>query len=54
MMELRPGWQGELESWQVSLAVLPPRSRLAATLRLAGWQTWYSDETAVVLRRESP
>lgn len=52
--ELRPGWRDVLQAWDVSLAVLPTGSPLAHELaREPGWQVWYRDDTAAILRYES-
>lgn len=51
--ELRPGWREVLRAWDVSLALLPSGSPLAQELaREPGWQVWYRDGTATILRRE--
>ena len=49
---LDDGWEDELRTRDVSIVIVPPVSRLARALASTGeWQTWYSDETAAVLRR---
>ena len=49
---LQAGWREKLDSAGISVAVLPPRSPLAAELgRGEAWREWYRDSTAVVLLR---
>lgn len=49
---LEPGWRDVLKRWDVSLALVPPSSRLADELmRDARWRPWYCDSIAVILRR---
>jgi len=49
---LQPGWREELTDWDISIAILPPHSRLAAELlREPGWHELRRDSTAVTLRR---
>jgi hypothetical protein len=49
---LRPGWQQELEHWQIRTVVLPPAAPLVAALRAApDWRRAYEDSQAVVLVR---
>jgi hypothetical protein len=48
---LDPGWQDVMQRWGVTVALVPPRSRLAHELAGdLGWSTWYCDSTAVILR----
>ena len=49
--DLDPGWQKELERWQIRTIIINPRSRMAKGLALEpNWKVWYSDSTAVVYR----
>ncbi len=49
---LQPGWREKLAGWDISLAILPIRSPLAAELaREPGWTEWHRDSTATVLIR---
>jgi hypothetical protein len=49
---LDPGWQDVLKRRCIDLALISARSRLAEELvRDGGWSTWYSDSTAVILRK---
>jgi hypothetical protein len=51
---LQPGWREALQRWDVSLALLTPKSPLAHELsREPGWSIWYCDTTAVFLRKGS-
>lgn len=51
---LDPGWREVLRRWNISLALLPPGSRLADELkRDQGWRVWYCDSTAVLLQSGS-
>ena len=48
---VRPGWQGELERWNIRTIVVPPKSRLAQALeREPRWTLWYRDSTSSVFR----
>jgi hypothetical protein len=49
---LDPGWDEVLQKRDISLTLVPPRSRLAH--ELVGdrrWSVWYCDSTAAILRR---
>jgi hypothetical protein len=49
---LDPGWRDVLRKWDISIALLEPKSRLVAELRRdPGWRTWYADSTATILVR---
>jgi hypothetical protein len=49
---LQPGWREKLAGWDISVAILPIRSALAAELtREPGWTEWHRDSTATVLIR---
>lgn len=52
IVDLEPGWREALRQWNVSLVIVPSRSKLAAELkREPGWQVWYQDQTAIILQR---
>ncbi len=54
MTTLDPGWRDILARWDISVALLPPGSRLRAELdREPGWRTWYADSTAAILVRDA-
>jgi hypothetical protein len=49
---LDAGWQQVLQRWGITLALLPPESRLAQELTTDhGWRIWYCDSTAAILTR---
>jgi hypothetical protein len=49
---LDPGWRDVLKRWDITLALVPPESRLANELiRDHGWRVWYCDSTAAILTR---
>jgi hypothetical protein len=49
--DLDPGWQKELDRWQIRTIIIDPKSRMAKGLALeSGWRVWYRDSTAVVFR----
>ena len=49
--DLDPGWQQELERWQIKTIIINPKSRMAKGLALEPkWKVWYRDSTAVVYR----
>ena len=49
---LEPGWRDILKRWNITLALLPPDSRLADELvRDGGWRPWFCDSVAVILQR---
>jgi hypothetical protein len=51
---LQPGWREKLAGWDISVAILPARSPLAAELaREPGWREWHQDSTATVLVRSA-
>ncbi len=50
---LQPQWRDRLATWNVSVAILPPDSPLAAALdRETGWRAWHSDSIATIFTRE--
>ena len=52
---LDPGWEEELNAWDVSVVLLPPSSRLVWALRRSGgWNVWYEDGVATILTRGEP
>jgi hypothetical protein len=49
---LEPGWRDILKRWNITLALLPPDTRLADELaRDGGWRPWYCDSVSVLLQR---
>ena len=49
--DLDPGWQQELDRWQVRTIIINPESRMAKGLAMEPkWKEWYRDSTAVVYR----
>jgi hypothetical protein len=51
---LDPGWRDVMKRWDIGLALLPPKSRLADELeRDQGWRVWHCDSIAVLLQRPS-
>jgi hypothetical protein len=49
---LEPNWGDVLRHWDITLALVPPDSRLAHELTADhGWGIWYCDSTAVILTR---
>jgi hypothetical protein len=52
---LEPGWRDVMKRWDITLALIPPDSRLADELvRDSAWRPWYCDSTAVILRSPLP
>jgi len=49
LLQVRPGWQQDWNSFGFSHALLPAGAPLRAALEQAGWRTIYSDQTAVLL-----
>ncbi len=48
---LEPGWRDVLRRRGITVAVIPPRSRLAEELVTdQGWKVWYCDSTAAILQ----
>lgn len=48
---LEPGWQKEIDRWQIRTILISPRSPMAKGLALdPNWKVWYRDSTAVVFR----
>lgn len=51
---LQPGWEDELLDHDVSVVIMPPDSRLVHALgRDPAWSTWYEDEVATILVRDT-
>jgi hypothetical protein len=51
IQNLEPGWRDIMKRRGIDVALVPPQSRLAHELaRDHGWQVWYCDSTAVILR----
>ncbi len=44
-----PGWEQQLESWDIRLALVEPDAPVAKELTAIGWDTLYRDNAAVVL-----
>lgn len=51
LMEARPGWRAEVESFGFTHALLPVNYSLVAGLTDRGWRELYRDETAILLAR---
>ncbi|MGD8277552.1 MAG: hypothetical protein PVH00_05975 [Gemmatimonadota bacterium] len=51
--QLDPGWERELDRYDVSIVIVSPQARVVpALLRRGDWRTWHEDSTAVILVRE--
>ena len=44
-------WQESLDTYSVDWVILPQTAPLVPALQAADWQTLYSDQTAIILRR---
>lgn len=54
IMRLDTGWEAELDRYRVDMVLVQPHTRLAGVLRdRPDWETWYHDETAILLRRRA-
>ncbi len=52
--DMQPGWQKEIDRWQIKTFIVNAKSPLAKGLELEpGWRVWYRDSTAVVIRPAS-
>jgi hypothetical protein len=52
--EMRPGWQQEMDRWQIQTVLIASNSPMSAGLMLEpAWKQWYRDSTAVIFRRVS-
>ncbi|MFN7921204.1 MAG: hypothetical protein U0Q16_13980 [Bryobacteraceae bacterium] len=49
LVQVRPGWERQLDRWRFTHALLPSDYALAAVLPLKGWREVYRDGTAVLL-----
>lgn len=50
LVEVRPGWEGQLARWQFTHALLPNRYSLIPALATRGWTKIYADGTATLLQ----
>jgi hypothetical protein len=48
---LEPGWREVLKRHDITLALMPPNSRLAHQLAREDWAIWFCDSTAALLQR---
>jgi hypothetical protein len=49
--DLQPGWQKEIDRWQIKTIIVNSKSPMAKGLGLEPkWKVWYRDSTAVVFR----
>jgi hypothetical protein len=51
---LEPGWRDVFKRHDITLALIPPDSRLAHQLAREDWGIWFCDSTAVLLRSSEP
>jgi hypothetical protein len=52
--DLQPGWQKEMDRWQIKTVIVSSKSPMARGLSLEpAWNVWYRDSTAIVFRRAS-
>jgi len=51
LVEVRPGWQQQLEKWQFTHALLPNTYSLLPALEQAGWKRLYRDASVTLLIR---
>jgi hypothetical protein len=49
LVQVRPGWQAEWNTWHFTHALLPADAPLLPALQQAGWHTIYQDKTASLL-----
>ncbi|MBM3723955.1 MAG: hypothetical protein FJW40_00815 [Acidobacteria bacterium] len=54
LIEVRPGWQGHVDRYGFSHALVPRRYSLGAALEAAGWRRLYAGEEALLLERGVP
>jgi hypothetical protein len=52
LIEVRPGWSDQVDSWKFTHALLPNDSSLAAALERSGWRRLWRDPTAMLLERK--
>jgi len=49
--DMQPGWQKEIDRWQIRTVIVNSKSPMAKGLSMEpGWKVWYRDSTAVVFR----
>ncbi|HEX6575525.1 MAG TPA: hypothetical protein VF042_11195 [Gemmatimonadaceae bacterium] len=49
--DLQPGWQKEIQRWQIKTVIVHSRSPTAKGLALEpGWKVWYKDSIATIFR----
>jgi hypothetical protein len=49
--DMRPGWQKEIDRWQIRTIIINSKSPMAKGLAMEPkWRVWYQDSTAVVFR----
>jgi hypothetical protein len=49
--DMRPGWQKEIDRWQIRTIIINSKSPMAKGLAMEPkWKVWYQDSTAVVFR----
>jgi hypothetical protein len=49
--DLQPGWQKEVNRWQIRTVIVDSKSPMAKGLSMEpSWKVWYRDSTAVVFR----
>ncbi len=52
--DMQPGWQKEMDRWQIRTVIVNSKSPMARALSLEpAWKVWYRDSTAAVFRRAS-
>ena len=52
--DMQPGWQKEMDRWQIETVIVSSKSPMAKGLSLEpAWKVWYRDSTAAVFRRAS-
>jgi len=50
--DMQPGWQKEMDRWQIRTVIVSSKSPMAKGLALEpAWKVWYRDSTAAVFRR---
>jgi hypothetical protein len=49
-----PGWEAELDRWDIHLVLVEPDAPLARALETAGWRQLHLDEQAIVMARPDP
>jgi hypothetical protein len=50
-LTMRKGWEDIFSKYQIEWVILPTTAPLASELQDMGWQTLYTDETAIILRK---